>query len=142
MMEFVNMFFKSRISVVGTMSIVIIPLILSACGSGSETSSAPCQKKGYTEKVCATSGKDTIDTYEWDGTSLTNHSTEPTMMCSNCWMVEVNNKSSVLIDVCLEGMQDDESDGEESILQHNVGAGVSNEYPKGPPCVYVRLHEE
>lgn len=141
-MGVINMLVTSKLSVVGTISVLLISLLLSACGSGSETSSTPCQKKGYTDKVCATSKKDTIDTYEWNGTSLTNHSTEPTTMCSNCWMVEVENTSSALIDVCFEGAQEDESNGEESILQRHVSAGVSNEYPKGPPCVYVRPHKE
>lgn len=128
-----------RIALVGVIISIILTIFVASCGENSPTSPAGCEAKGYTTKICATTGENVLDSYEWNGTSLINQSIE-THEYPGWWGVVVWNEVSSVLDACIEGDYDSSRTGLEFVFGYDEGAGADNEYPNGPPCVYFRIH--
>lgn len=103
-----------------------------------------CAEKGYYNKVCASSGKNITDKYEWNGATIQNHSTTP-LDEKNKWEVSLTNSSSSSLDTCSYG-SDSESDGKESVVISSgvfmMTVAIKNSYPDGPPCIYYRPRKD
>lgn len=128
---------KSRMTILCLLSMVlIIAFFTFSCGDSSPTAPAGCETKGFINKVCA-SEKDIRDVYEWDGNNFTNHTTERYGVY-DWWSVKLINESDFNVDTCIEGDYDADENGIAAILESNVIISANNEYPEGPPCIYVR----
>jgi hypothetical protein len=96
-----------------------------------------CQQKGYSIGAAATTGIGKRDIWEFNGTGLTNHSTDVPPPGATHWAIMIKNKSGADACVCFINAKA-KADGDQTTVADNSGKGHSRLHPDGPPKLYVK----